>query len=363
MSPRSRLALALLIAGCGHGAVLAPEPQFPRCRELVALDGNGVPPVRWLGPGQADEVVKHFTWCRGVGPLQLHRPLRSDTGAVDSLAVLSFNVDLGAASALELVDSLRRGAYSGGEPVGDFVLLLQETFREGPLVPEPHPRGAGAGRARFPSSPNGQRLDVVRIADSLGLHLFYAPAMRSGKGRNPRGLPEDRGNAILSTRPLSGFAMVELPFAGTRRIAHLATATGRTSSGRDWSLQIANVHFTVGPLGPSALSAARARQARAMTAAVDSSGPVVLGGDLNAFSLFGTAESVQILERALGGPPRGDTSPTRGRQRLDYLFFRLPGGYEGRPYVRLPWTFGSDHHPVLGWVVFTGARASRTPPP
>lgn len=343
----------LSLAACGHGVVLEAEPQFPRCRQVAPVDGDStVPPVRWFGPGQADEVVRHFEWCRAVGPMVLLRPDRPRAKPVDSLAIVSFNMDMGAASALDLVDSLRAGAFTGGAPIADFVLLLQETFREGDLVPDPAPAGSGVGRARFPSPRSGDRLDVVRLADSLGLDLFYAPIMRSGKGRNPRGLPEDRGNAMLSTVPQSRFVMVELPFAGTRRVAHLATMSGTTSSGREWSLQIANVHFTVGPVGPSALSAARARQARAMTAAVDSVGAVVLGGDLNAFSIFGTAESVQILGRALGGSEQGDGAATRGWQRLDYLFFRLPPGFSTRPYTRLPLSFGSDHYPILGWVVF-----------
>jgi endonuclease/exonuclease/phosphatase family metal-dependent hydrolase len=354
------LSLVAAAAGCGHGAVVGADPKFAPCREVVALDGGDVPEVRWFGPGQDDEVVRHFEWCRAVGPLVVARPDGEPSGtgrpveslAVDSLAIVSFNMNLGAASAIELVDSLRTGAFTAGAPVTDFVLLLQETIREGEGVPDRVPKGSGTGRGVFPSPRHGPRLDIARIADSLRLHLFYGPAMRSGKGRNPSGLSEDRGNAMLSTLPLSSLVMVELPFGGARRVAQLARVTGRTRSGRAWSLQVGNLHFDVGPIGPSALSAIRARQARAIAQIADSTGAVVVGGDLNAFSLRGTAESVKILQRAFPETLQGDSVPTRGPQRLDFLFFRLPGDDETRPYRTLPFDFGSDHRPVMGWVRF-----------
>ena len=354
------LSLIAAAAGCGHGAVVGADPKFAPCREVVALDGGDVPQVRWFGPGQDDEVVRHFEWCRAVGPLVVARPGRigggtdrpgdSLVGDIDSVAIVSFNVNLGAASAIELVDSLRAGAFTAGAPVTDFVLLLQETIREGQDVPDRVPEGSGTGRGVYPAPRTGPRLDVVRMADSLGLHLFYGPAMRSGKGRNPSGLAEDRGNAMLTTLPLSRLTMVELPFGGARRVAQLARVTGRTRSGRAWSLQVGNLHFDVGPIGPSALSAIRARQARAIAQIADSIGAVVVGGDLNAFSLRGTAESVKILLRAFPETLQGDSLPTRGPQRLDFLFFRLPAGFETRPYRTLPFDFGSDHRPVMGWV-------------
>jgi hypothetical protein len=255
------LSLVAAVVGCGHGAVVGADPKFAPCREVVALDGGDVPEVRWFGPGQDDEVVRHFEWCRAVGPLVVARPDREPNGTgrpVDSLAIVSFNMNLGAASAIELVDSLRAGAFTAGAPVTDFVLLLQETIREGAGVPDRVPKGSGTGRGVFPSPRRGPRLDIVRIADSLRLHLFYGPAMRSGKGPNPSGLAEDRGNAMLSTLPLSSLVMVELPFGGARRVAQLARVRGRRRSGRAWSLQLGNLHFDVGPIGPSALSAIRA---------------------------------------------------------------------------------------------------------
>lgn len=194
MRTGSCLLALLVLTGCGHGAVLAPEPRIPSCRQVsVAGAIDRAPALSWFGPGQADETVRHFQWCRAVGPVVVAGPAWSGQQPVDSLLVVSYNMDLGAASAVEMVDSIRAGALTGGSRVDHFLLLLQETFREGPSVPAVAPEGSGTGRARYPEPPRGKRLEIVRAADSLGLHLFYVPAMRSGRGPNPEGRAEDRG--------------------------------------------------------------------------------------------------------------------------------------------------------------------------
>jgi endonuclease/exonuclease/phosphatase family metal-dependent hydrolase len=296
-------------------------------------------------------VTKVFRWCRAVGPLALYRPERPQPPAVDSLAIVSWNIHVGGGAVVDLIDSLGAGSFTGGRPVEHFVLLLQETFREGGGVPEAAPDGSGSGRARFNRPPLGGRLDITRVADSLGLFLFYVPSMRNGRGAGPRGLPEDRGNAILSTVPLTRLTVVELPFFGQRRVAQLATIAGRTARASEWRLQLANVHFDIGQIGPAALSAGRARQARAVAQVADT-GAVVLGGDLNAFTILGTSASVQILREAFPQSVQADSAPTHRGMRIDYLFYRLPPEYRGRPYHRLGSAFGSDHYPLLGWVLF-----------
>lgn len=338
--------------GCGHGPTMAPEPQVPSCRGLVTMPAGEPPPeVRWFGPGHEDEASRHFRHCRAVGPSVVLRSPKP-TGPVDSVAIVSFNMALGKGALALLLDSVTAGRYSDGAPIRDLVVLLQETFREGAAVPIEAPRGAWTGRGGFASPAFGERLDVLAVATKFGLHAYYSAATRAPGARNPSGHPEDWGNAILSSVPLESLGVVDLPYGGTRRIAQLATVRGQRRDGQPWILTLANVHFSVGPVGPSALSAIRARQARAMAAILDSVPAVALGGDLNAFSLLGTAESVQILERAFPESPPGDPSPTRGWQRLDYLFFRLPSGARASTYRRLPTGFGSDHAPVLSWVVF-----------
>jgi len=44
--------------------------------------------------------------------------------------------------------------------------------------------------------------------------------------------------------------------------------------------------------------------------------------------------------------------PERG---VDHLFFELPQGWDGDYDVIDTWQ-GSDHHPLVGWIYFSGRR-------
>ncbi|MEN3339278.1 MAG: hypothetical protein V7647_2954, partial [Acidobacteriota bacterium] len=66
---------------------------------------------------------------------------------------------------------------------------------------------------------------IEPVAAALGLSLYYVPSMRNG-GAAPH---EDRGNAILSSLPLTDLAAYELPFERQRRVALGATIAGITS--------------------------------------------------------------------------------------------------------------------------------------
>ena len=226
---------------CGHGAGVGASEVCSLPRGWWPSTGRR---ARWSagrsGPGRRGRSVI----SSGAGRLGRWRSRHptgkgAGTGAfrfphslpVDSLAIVSFNVNLGAASAIELVDSLRAGAFTAGAPVTDFILLLQETIREGEGVPDRVPKGSGTGRGVFPAPVTGRAWTSFESPTRSGFHLFYGPAMRSGKGRNPGGLPEDRGNAMLSTRPLGGLVMVELPFGGARRVA--SSPGYRAGRGRD----------------------------------------------------------------------------------------------------------------------------------
>jgi endonuclease/exonuclease/phosphatase family metal-dependent hydrolase len=50
------------------------------------------------------------------------------------------------------------------------------------------------------------------------MSVLYVPSMRNG-GASTRHLPTDRGNAILSSQPLSRPAAIELPGERQRRVA------------------------------------------------------------------------------------------------------------------------------------------------
>ena len=147
--------------------------------------------------------------CRGPS----RRPVRPPP--LEDVVVLTWNAHLAEGRLTELIRALRTGELTNGVPVRHFVLLLQELYRRGPDVPafSPGMRSAHAIRARDEAAP-----DVHDYAATLGLSLLYVPSMRNGSD-----LDEDRGNAIISTEPLSNAVAFELPFARQRRVAVGAT--------------------------------------------------------------------------------------------------------------------------------------------
>jgi endonuclease/exonuclease/phosphatase family metal-dependent hydrolase len=256
----------------------------------------------------------------------------SSPSAADRLAVVTWNLHDGAADLEAFVDRLRGGGFSGGAGPRDFVLLLQEAFRE-----------RGPSRAGAP-----RRHEIVSTARRLRLFLYYAPLVRTGA----EGGSADRGNAILSTRPLYDLQVIELPFARQRRLAIAATVFGVSNQGAPWTLRLVDVHLE-NRAGMRSLwlgsGAARTTQARALLDAIDGAGPLVLGGDFNTWG--GLAESAhRLLREAFPGSPAGDGRATFRRfgWRLDHLFFRTPGGRA--TFARVDQRFGSDHYPLLGWV-------------
>jgi endonuclease/exonuclease/phosphatase family metal-dependent hydrolase len=292
-------------------------------------------------------------WCAAVGPAVTMN--HGDHGdGVDSIAVISWNTHVGGADIVGLVEDLRAGAFTRGEPVRHFVLLLQEVYRAGADVPR-RP-DAPAPRRIAPAPPGGApRFDIVETARRLGLELYYAPSMANGRASPD--WAEDRGNAILSTIALTDLAAIELPFEAQRRVAAAATLRGVTTSGRPWRLAVASVHFDHRSR-PSrllaSLGAGRRRQAVALLDALDAADACVIGGDLNTWSLQSLEGAVPALERVFVTPAGLGAQPTFAtpwgfHRRLDRLLFRVPDGQAARAR-RLNDRRGSDHHPLLGWV-------------
>src|SRR5439155_5701261 len=128
-----------------------------------------------------------------------------------------------------------------GQPVGSFVLLLQEAYRSGADVPsKPSGRTSWASAQRPPHA-GGTRDDIVTIARRLKLAAFYVPSMRNGA---PGATEEDRGNAILSTLPLSELTAIELPLERQRRVALEATAPIVWPGHGAVTLRVVCTHFT-----------------------------------------------------------------------------------------------------------------------
>lgn len=286
-------------------------------------------------------------WRAAVGPPLVDRAGRScEAAPLDSLMVVSWNVHVGGAEIRRFVSDLRGGRIVQGVPVRHFVLLLQEAYRKGDAVP------AKASPNACPDRQNGEGPDVQALSDSLALALYYVPSMRNGCG-----VRQDRGNAILSTLPLSNLKAIELPVVRQRRVAAVANVKGHTSAGVEWTLSVASIHLeNRGPGNMRDWAHGRAVQARALVAALPETPLAVVGGDFN--TLQGPGEpAVKIMKAKFANTPtapKGITYVSYGvvRSHLDYLFFRAAGNRRAH-YWRAASRYGSDHYPVMGFVRLT----------
>jgi endonuclease/exonuclease/phosphatase family metal-dependent hydrolase len=349
--------LLLVCAGVIAGAcarptpVLTGRPQTPACAGVIDADERpSGQRVLWIAAEDVDPHVE-AAWCATVGPVVVGpspaapmRPL-----ALDDLVIVSWNTHVGGGDLPALVGALRSGALTG-EPVADFVLLTQEAFRDGGSVPRDYAGDAPVPDAIRQAPPHGDRQDVVSAARALGLAVYYVPAVRNGEP-DPGAPREDRGNAILSTRPLSAFTAIVLPSARQRRVAIAADVEGIQPSGEPWRLRVVSSHLEATADARSLwlfASDLRARQARALAVALDAPEPTVVGSDLNTWAGGPREPAYFELRRAFPDTPRRAPGPTfRAGLTLDYVFFRLSSTWEADS-ERVPDRFGSDHHPVIG---------------
>jgi len=264
-------------------------------------------------------------------------------------------VHVGAGDVDGVIARLRRGDFTGGRPVHDFVLLLQEEFRAGAEVPAALPHGFHAPSRIAPATIGRTRHGVHALETAEPVSLVYVPSMRNGGIAAP---VEDRGNAIVSSLPLEDLTAIELPIEHQRRVAVAATVHGRAPGGAAWTLRLVDVHLDTamallhgGPFG------ARRRQAEALVSALGGGGPpTVVAGDLNTWG--GARESVlALLRRAF---PVVDArfeeahvatfdGPLGFHAALDHVFAR---GVTAIAVRRLDERFGSDHFPLLVEVRF-----------
>jgi endonuclease/exonuclease/phosphatase family metal-dependent hydrolase len=277
----------------------------------------------------------------------------AESRSANALAILSWNVWIGRGRLGELITKVRDGAFAALEVERDLplVVLVQEALRSDESVPA---RSNGLA-AREVLSAAGGREDVVEVARRLGLYLRYIPSMRNTGGRS------DRGNAILSTLPLSDARGVELPLILQRRVALTASVTVGARR-----LGLISAHLEPrGPVGHKWLGAAgRAQQIRHLLERLEDDS-VILGADLNLGR--GRAEPTwrSLAEAGFAfGVPGGvpawrHTYHALPRLVLDYILVRDQTGAFARvrvhrldehPADRGPTVFGSDHHPLLARV-------------
>jgi endonuclease/exonuclease/phosphatase family metal-dependent hydrolase len=278
----------------------------------------------------------------------------SRTALLDSIAFVSWNTRVGGADIERFLRDLRAGRFTNGDSVHHFVLLLQEVYRSGELVPE---RVQIDVPDRIAINPPGLsvRRDIVKTASTLGLALVYVPSMRNGLEASGS-LREDRGNAILSTLEFSSLRALDLPHEVQRRVAVLAEITIMDARGHQAGLTLASVHLDTRSrilrLYASA-GTGRLRQARALIHETSEVGAIVLGGDFNTWGPRSLEHALPELRAAFPDTPALPGQPTFEtfgiERRLDYFFFRLPPGWQPT-YRRIDLRYGSDHYPLLAFI-------------
>jgi endonuclease/exonuclease/phosphatase family metal-dependent hydrolase len=179
--------------------------------------------VAWFGPSATDQRLRLSAWCESVGPLVVGAP--EEIGPVvdlstDRLTVVSWNVHEGAGDIERLLARIRESHTPRGDAPA-VVLMVQEAVRGSELVPATFPGSVNPpGRIAPRRAPFG---DIVDLARHLGMWIVYVPSMRNGDASGVE--REDRGNAILSTLPLSDAVAIELPWVRQRRVAVMATVS------------------------------------------------------------------------------------------------------------------------------------------
>jgi len=285
------------------------------------------------------------------------QPVESDVVPVDSLVVATWNVEVGSGDLVRFLND--RLGYSCSEASEDhatrrvpFVLLVQEAHRASDDIPE-IPNGVALPSRIGKPAAHGERSDILQIAAACNLSLFYAPSMRNGAESEDE-TPEDRGNAILASIPLSDLAAIELPLETQRRVAVAAIAH---PPGQE-PIRVVSFHFDVAANLLRVLTSGnstRLRQGLGLADALDEldAGDTrlvsVIGGDVNSWS---EKESViRHLSQQFPDSPPPTSEGTRGSYPTDHMFVRT---FEGsnvsvadNSYRVMPDDYGSDHRGKL----------------
>lgn len=328
----------LVVGGIASGCVASTSIVARNTAELLTPASS----VEWFAPDDRGDSASLTRWRRSVGPPVTPLPAL-EAAPHDAVTVVSWNIAVGDA---DVVGFVRRLSASN-RPL---VLLLQEVYRGGDGVPAQLDRdSAFAGRLGDAADRNRCR-QIEEVGQQLGLRVYYVPSMRNGGPASN----EDRGNAILSSLPLTELQAIELPFERQRRVAIAATLTGYGSAGEPWRVRVVSVHLDNmgGPKrGWIGAEYGRARQARSLAALLNDGEPTILAGDFNTWFGFSDQAYVEIAQ-AFPETRVTDRRPTfRGLLRLDHVFYRLAPGWR-LEFQRAESRYGSDHYPLVGALHF-----------
>jgi endonuclease/exonuclease/phosphatase family metal-dependent hydrolase len=297
---------------------------LPPCREVIPANG---PLVRWIAPADEGDRKKLRSWCDAVGPLVVQHAGVTPLQPARAVILVSWNMAVGKGDLPALLEQVRRD-----HPNAEVILLLQEAYRAKTPPAECSAASGRAGALGLPRPP--ESADILELAQRIGLHAVYAPSMRNGRdcATEPR---EDRGNAILSSLPLSDFSAIELPFAQERRVAVAALVhDGERRIG------VVSTHFDT--LRGHRKMAEAISQTMAILGWKDR---LIIGGDFNsALPLDGGVREMRehFKELACGSGPTHELGA-----RLDHVFiatgdepFACRTGSERERH-------GSDHSPLI----------------
>jgi endonuclease/exonuclease/phosphatase family metal-dependent hydrolase len=329
--------IAAASTSCGWRASEAVEilPSASAC--TVVEQSETLSDIEWYRPAADAKLDELERWCESVGPpvfvpapteAAAPRPLQ----AGDALVVVSWNVHASRGSVPEFVDALRSRVGTDTH----FVLLLQEVLRRGDAVPATAPIGVELPRAIRPGK--GRADEIVSVAGTLNLSLLYAPSMRNGDDTDSASR-EDRGNAILSTLPLTAPKVIELPLRQQRRVSvavDLAYGTPPVPS-----LRVVSAHVDTWAGGDQARSLA------ALLRLWNDDTALFVGSDLNA--LFGRFDPrVRSVNAAVKRRDCGGRSYLH-LLSLDQVFTDLDGWVQSCRV--LADRFGSDHAPLVAELI------------
>lgn len=355
------LACATLVASCGLSPRMeravpagAPCPREARGRASAPPDTLA---LRWYRAAGARDVELATRWCAVVGdPVIRLTPLDGfrEWSRGRSLEILTWNQNVGggdlyALLANELGLECRAGPSADTRGADPFVVLLQEAWRYSDGLPAVEDESVVPWTVDPDRGPDGGS-DIVEVAERCGLALVYVPSTRNGPdtGDRPR---EDKGNAILSTLPLTAPIALDLPFEAGRKVA--VAATVRAPGGE--RVRVVSAHLDVASTLVRTLQSGnqtRTRQAEGLVDGLDKAerdGPLnavtVIGGDFNTWSSSETA--LKRLRRAFPHSPEWDGLGTWRVLDLpvDHILFRR-GPFANvtlHGYRRLDEHYGSDH--------------------
>jgi endonuclease/exonuclease/phosphatase family metal-dependent hydrolase len=311
--------------------------------QLVRRQADADARLAWFTPRAARDVGVLDRWREAVGPALVTPAPRAVASAARRLKIVSWNTALGSGDVVRFVREVRQDDTP-------MILLLQEVYRASPDVPADIDGDAAfASHLGGDEAPHHAHEDIAAIAARTGLQAYYAPSMRNGGA----GIEEDRGNAILSSLPLSGLTAIELPFERQRRVAVAATLEGRSAAGQPWQVRVVSAHLDnvsgARRLWILGSEYARIRQARGLAAWLSDGTPTILGGDFNTWAGFSDGAYKETARAFHATVPTDRRATFLGLLRLDHLFFRLPRGWRAT-FERGPSRFGSDHYPLIGSV-------------